>query len=41
MRRDRQRLHDIVDALDSIAKMISGRTEADFLGDETLCYAVA
>lgn len=41
MRRDRQRLHDILEALDWIAKAIAGRTEADFLNDETLCYAVA
>jgi len=38
MRRDQQRLNDI---LDWIAKAIAGRTEADFLLDETLCYAVA
>lgn len=41
MRRDEQRLHDILEALDSVAKMIDGRTEAGFLGDETQCYAVA
>lgn len=41
MRRDQQRLTDIVEALDWIARAIAGRTEADFLGDETLCYAVA
>ena len=41
MRRDGQRLHDILEALDWIAKAISRRTEADFLSDETLCYAVA
>ena len=41
MRRDRQRLGDILEALDWIAKAIAGRTEADFLADETLCYAVA
>jgi uncharacterized protein with HEPN domain len=41
MRRDRQRLHDILDALDWIAKAVSRRTEADFLADDTLCYAVA
>jgi len=27
--------------LDWIAKAIAGRVEADFLADETLCYAVA
>jgi uncharacterized protein with HEPN domain len=41
MRRDQQRLTDIVEALDWIAKAISGRTESEFLADETLCYAVA
>jgi uncharacterized protein with HEPN domain len=41
MRRDQQRLSDILEALDWIAKAISGRTEAEFLADETLCYAVA
>lgn len=41
MRRDDQRLIDIVEALDWIAKVVSGRTEADFVADETLCYAVA
>jgi hypothetical protein len=41
MRRDRQRLNDILGALDWIEKAITGRTEADFLADETLCYAVA
>ncbi len=41
MRRDLQRLNDILEALDWIAKAISGRTETEFLADETLCYAVA
>jgi uncharacterized protein with HEPN domain len=41
MRRDQQRLNDTLGALDWIAKAVSGRTEADFLADETLCYAVA
>ena len=41
MRRDRQRLQDILEALDGVAKMIGGRTEVEFLGDETLRYAVA
>ncbi len=41
MRRDEQRLTDILEALDWIAKAITGRTEAGFLADETLCYAVA
>jgi uncharacterized protein with HEPN domain len=41
MRRDQQRLTDILEALDWIAKAISGRSEADFVADEILCYAVA
>jgi hypothetical protein len=41
MRRDEQRLSDILEALDWIAKAVSGRTEDDFVTDETLCYAVA
>jgi uncharacterized protein with HEPN domain len=41
MRRDLQRLQDIAEALDWIAKAIAARTETDFLADETLCYAVA
>ena len=41
MRRDQQRLNDILGALDWIATAIAGRVEADFLTDETLCYAVA
>ena len=41
MRRDQQRFNDILEALDWIAKAISGRTEIEFLADETLCYAVA
>ena len=41
MRRDQQRLNDILDALDWIAKAVSCRTEAEFLADETLCFAVA
>jgi uncharacterized protein with HEPN domain len=41
MRRDRLRLNDMLEALSWIAKAISGRTEAEFLADETLCYAVA
>ncbi|MBZ5724435.1 MAG: DUF86 domain-containing protein [Acidobacteriia bacterium] len=34
-------MHDILEALDWIAHVIAGRTESDFLADETLCYAVA
>ena len=41
MRRDEQRLRDIVEAPDWIAKAVSGRTEDNFVTDETLCYAVA
>ena len=41
MRRDAQRLNDILESLDWIAKAVAGRTEADFVADETLCYAVA
>jgi hypothetical protein len=41
MRRDAQRLNDILEALDWIAKAVTGRTETDFVADETLCYAVA
>ncbi|HUE01075.1 MAG TPA: HepT-like ribonuclease domain-containing protein [Bryobacteraceae bacterium] len=40
MRRDDQRPNDVLEAIDWIAKAITGRTEADFLADETLCYAV-
>lgn len=41
MRRDEQRLADIVEALDWIAHAIQGKSEATFLVDETLCYAIA
>jgi uncharacterized protein with HEPN domain len=41
MRRDEQRLNDILEALDWIARAVAGRTEADFVADDTLCYAVA
>jgi uncharacterized protein with HEPN domain len=41
MRRDDQRLSDILEALDWIARAVAGRTEADFVADDTLCYAVA
>jgi hypothetical protein len=40
-RRDLQRLTDILEALDWIARAITGKTEAEFTADETLCYAVA
>ena len=41
MRRDEQRLHDIVGALDWIANATTGLTEIEFLANETLCFAVA
>lgn len=41
MRPDRQRLQDILDALDSVTKMIGQKTEQDFLSNETLGYAIA
>jgi len=41
MRRDQQRLVDILEALDWIAKAIARKTENEFIADETLCYAVA
>ena len=41
MRRDHQRLVDILDALDSLGRMIDGRTESEFFSDETLRYAAA
>jgi len=41
MRRVPLRLHDILEALDWIARAIAGRSEAEFVADETLCYAVA
>jgi uncharacterized protein with HEPN domain len=41
MRRDDQRLKDILEALDWISRAVVGKTEADFIADDTLCYAVA
>jgi uncharacterized protein with HEPN domain len=41
MLRDEQRLSDILEGLDWIARAVSGKTEDDFPADETLCYAVA
>jgi uncharacterized protein with HEPN domain len=41
MRRDGQRFSDMLEALDWVAKAIAGKTEAGFVADETLCYAVA
>lgn len=40
MRRAQQRLNGGLEALDWIAEAIAGRTEAAFLSDETLSYAV-
>ncbi len=41
MRRDDERLNDILDALDWIAGVLSRVSEAEFLANEMLCYAVA
>jgi uncharacterized protein with HEPN domain len=41
MRRDHVRLRDILEALDSLPRVIGGRTEPEFLADETVCYAIA
>ena len=41
MRRDRQRLQDILDALNSVIDMIGEKTQDEFLQDEVLRYAVA
>lgn len=41
MRRDRQRLHDIIEALTWVTKAVEGRTEDQFTGDETLRFAIA
>lgn len=41
MRRDDQRLGDILEALDWIARVLGAKTEADFMADETLRHAVA
>ena len=41
MRRDLQRLQDMLEALDSVTAMMGGRSEADFLQNDTLRYAVA
>jgi uncharacterized protein with HEPN domain len=43
MRRDRQRLHDIIEALAWVTAAARGRTEDEdqFSGDETLRYAIA
>ncbi|MFN0100530.1 MAG: DUF86 domain-containing protein [Bryobacteraceae bacterium] len=41
MRRDEQRLADILEALDSVAKIIRGLSESAFLADDTICFAIA
>ncbi len=41
MRRDEQRLADILEALDSVAAMTIGLRESEFLAEETICFAVA
>lgn len=41
MRREEQRLYDILDALDSVARIIGGITESEFLGTEVIHLAVA
>src|ERR1035438_8263311 len=41
MRRDRQRLHDIIEALTWVTAAAAGRTEDQFSGDEVLRYAIA
>lgn len=41
MRRDEQRLQDIIEALESVARIIQGKPESAFYDDETLRYAVA
>jgi uncharacterized protein with HEPN domain len=41
MLRDHVRLRDILEALDSVPRILGGLTEAEFLADETVCYAIA
>jgi len=41
MRRDQQRLNDILEALAAVSRFIEGKSEAEFLEDEVLRYAVA
>jgi uncharacterized protein with HEPN domain len=41
MRRDDLRLRDILEALDSLPRIIGGRTETEFLADEIVRYAAA
>jgi uncharacterized protein with HEPN domain len=40
MRLDRQRFHDILDARDSLARIVAGHTEASFQDSEPIRYAV-
>ena len=41
MRRDQERLRDVVEALESVSKLIQGKTMDDFVADDAVCYAVA
>lgn len=41
MRRDQQRLNDILEALDTIARFIRSKSESEFMEDELLRDAVA
>lgn len=41
MRRDEQRLNDILDALETVSRFVGSKSEAEFLDDEVLRYAVA
>lgn len=41
MRRDPERLRDVVEALESVSKLIEGKTLDSFLADDAVCYAVA
>src|ERR1017187_6189302 len=40
MPRDRQRLDHILDALDSLERILQGKDQAEFLSDEIVRYAV-
>jgi len=41
MRRDEQRLTDILDALETVSRFVLSKSQAEFLHDEVLRYAVA
>jgi hypothetical protein len=41
MRRDEQRLLDIIEAVECIGRILAGRNESVFIDDETLRFAVA